>query len=57
MAAGFGTCMDLRPQDGSLLLVGLDSGYVVLCSLGCQAHSFDTLQAHRAPLRTVHWNR
>nr|XP_027222147.1 dynein intermediate chain 1, axonemal-like [Penaeus vannamei] len=52
-----GTCIDFRPDNESELLVGIDTGLVIQCSVSCSSHTFIRYPAHSAPVRDVGWNK
>ncbi|XP_047483009.1 dynein intermediate chain 2, ciliary-like [Penaeus chinensis] len=54
---GTGTCIDFRPDNESELLVGIDTGLVIQCSVSCSSHTFIRYPAHSAPVRDVGWNK
>ncbi|XP_042863089.1 dynein intermediate chain 2, ciliary-like [Penaeus japonicus] len=52
-----GTCIDFRPDNESELLIGIDTGCVIQCSVSCSSHTFIRYPAHSAPVRDVGWNK
>ncbi|XP_069959881.1 dynein axonemal intermediate chain 1-like [Cherax quadricarinatus] len=53
---GVATCMAFRPDDESVLLVGVNTGVVFQCSTTSATHSIFQYPAHTSPVRRVMWN-
>ncbi|XP_042225448.1 dynein intermediate chain 2, ciliary-like [Homarus americanus] len=50
------TCIDFRPDNESVVLLGVDTGAVFQCSTICLRHSLYRYAAHSSPVRGVTWN-
>ncbi|XP_071520306.1 uncharacterized protein [Panulirus ornatus] len=53
---GIGTCLALKPDDRTQLLLGVDTGSVYQFSIACPSHSCTRYPAHTASVRDVAWN-
>ncbi|XP_042232430.1 dynein axonemal intermediate chain 1-like [Homarus americanus] len=53
---GIGTCAAFRPDDGDVVLVGVDTGAVFQCSTLSTVHALTRYPAHTAAVRAVVWN-
>nr|XP_045610725.1 dynein intermediate chain 2, ciliary-like [Procambarus clarkii] len=53
---GVATCMAFRPDDASVLLVGVNTGVVFQCCTTSATHSIFRYPAHTSPVRKVTWN-
>ncbi|XP_045108688.1 dynein intermediate chain 2, ciliary-like isoform X3 [Portunus trituberculatus] len=53
---GVATSMAFRPDDITVVVVGVDTGVVFQCSTTCPTHSLFVYPAHSSPVRKVAWN-
>lgn len=53
---GVATSMAFRPDDVTVVVVGVDTGVVFQCSTTCPTHSLFVYPAHSSPVRKVAWN-
>ncbi|KAG7174920.1 Dynein intermediate chain 2 ciliary-like 1, partial [Homarus americanus] len=53
---GTATCVAFKPEDNSLLLVGVDTGVVLEIRLSSSNYAHTRYPAHTAPVRSIVWN-
>ncbi|XP_071522591.1 dynein axonemal intermediate chain 1-like isoform X2 [Panulirus ornatus] len=53
---GVATCIAFKPDDETVLLLGVDTGVVFQCSTTSTTHSLVRYPAHTSPVRRVTWN-
>nr|XP_045607679.1 dynein intermediate chain 2, ciliary-like [Procambarus clarkii] len=53
---GTATCLAVNPREGSVVLVGVDTGVVLQLNTTTTLHHLTQYPAHTAPVRAVAWN-
>lgn len=49
-------CIDLRPQNNRIFVVGTEEGSIIRCDRGYNSHQLGTIQAHHLSVHAVHYN-
>ncbi|KAI9026885.1 WD40-repeat-containing domain protein [Hyaloraphidium curvatum] len=51
------SCLDLRPQNNRIFLVGTEEGSIIRCDRGYNSQQLGTVEAHHLAVNAVHFNQ